>query len=804
MFILVCSIWEVILIHEVNYLNSYNVTLEIYFLIVHNVGMHEEQTNSGVNLTHLVQDSEINFPKIIENMLAILLGLLPFFVLPFTVDLLTINKTFLVVIFALAILLLYFGWGLKMKKLQVLSFYAYVPMLLLLIAGIISAIFSQNVWASFLGSNGKYDQSVIFLLALAIIGFVASNVKLNIFKIARFFVVGVVITTLVSFLIAYGVNLPVLGLVQGGFSLAGPSYTLAGLQVVAFLISLFVIFSNANEKPLIDKIIHIISLLVLFTYLINTINLVVISIVIVTIVYAYFFAGVRVSKDSKKAFMPLFLVMVLVAFLSFFSVTKSFLRIPTFVETPRLPITESWLISAETVRDLPLRGSGLGTFANDFTLYRPASLNNVPSWTSTFDMPFNGFFYWLAVGGLVGFLLYCAFWVLVLRSSKNLSKTGSTSLFASIFLMVAFLVSLLFGYNLVMLVFLFVLIGIANQYSKHSVLSISSENATTILGVFTVMALVLAVAFGIQGFKVYAGQVYYRQSLLNDTLGGRYLLQRKAIASDIREGTYRREVIFTDLAIAKTISEVKDITQDDTTQFQASTSEAINEARVLSELLDPQNAEYKRLRGLVFDSLTDVAGADTDKENFRKQAEAGYLDAINLEPTNPTRWVDIAGLYSRHKNYQNAVSAYARAIQLKPDYINARYGIALVLYEAKYYVDAATQMEVVSRLLPKDSPDADAISKLLAEYKVKSEEAQKAALEAQQQQAAAANVPLDATQDENLQPVQNPQEPLTTPEEQGQYNVETDNPELSVPAPAADGTPTQEGQTEAPLSKPAE
>ena len=67
---------------------------------------------------------------------------------------------------------------------------------------------------------------------------------------------------------------------------------------------------------------------------------------------------------------------------------------------------QSWIITKETFEKYPAIGSGPGTFAEDFSLFRPAEFNSSAFWQIRFDKSRSHILEMLATAGLLTFLAY--------------------------------------------------------------------------------------------------------------------------------------------------------------------------------------------------------------------------------------------------------------------------------------------------------------------------------------------------------------------------------------------------------------
>lgn len=721
---------------------------------------------------------------------------LPFFYLPFTFDLVSVNKTFLVLFGAGLAMVLFFAVSLRQKRLRLRSLDAYFPIMLLLSGFIIATIFSVNKRLSIWGFNGAYSSSLMFYMGLAILGFVAANVRLKIEQLSSAFVTGVTVATLISFLFYFNLPLPGVGPAIKGFSTAGGPYVLAGLQVVAILTSVFYLFVSSKRIAKLNFITLVASAVICATYILTSPDMVSLGVLFVGSAYVLFIGLSRNKANLNRGLLTgMISAIVLLTFLHYFPVTQKILGVAPGQQPARLPITESWLVSASTLRDFPLAGSGLGTFSLDFTRYRPASLNASDNlWQSRFLYPFNDVFLFIATAGLIGIAAYLLFWVLVLKNVMSLDNKNENNMFLTLLFVSSFAILILLGHNPVLYALVFIFVGILGQRKNFSIFQVDNLSPAAGSVLLAVLGIAPMVYFGINGARIYRGQLAFRQSLLQNNLAERFAFQQRAVNADPYEDVYRRNFVITTLEIASILSQVEDPTETDTAQIQELVSSAVLETRRLTELTNPLDVNNWQVRGLVYESLIGAA------ENAAGFAVNGYTNAINLEPTNPNLWIALGGIYYKQADYANAIQAFARSVQLKNDLANAHYNLAFALKEAGDPITAVTQLEIVARLVPEGSEAAQKIQTDLEEFRKLAEDL-RARIAQQQAQANQQELPLEGQTPEEAPIPGTVTEPFTGPEEEGEFQIEESVPEETL-EPPLETTDQEAPDEEAPLAQP--
>jgi tetratricopeptide (TPR) repeat protein len=734
---------------------------------------------------------QVNWLAIIENLYSMLLLLLPVFFLPITADPLNLNKTYLTVFIALLTLVLFFASGVQKGKISFYNVQSYLGLSILALSAIVSVIFSINRDNSIFGHFGNYSDSLVFILSILILGFVASNIRLNAQKLLKFFVLGTTISTIISLLVLYGVALPGIGVLPRVFSLAGSVYILMGLQIITVLVA---VFQLLNTQVMKGKIIYSVALILNALYLIVILNPMAMIVLGAGLLVLFLYVHKSVPPASRTLFVGILIALAVLGFVHHYPMTRNAMGLDQMNTQPRLSVRESWIITAETLRDRPISGSGIGTFVNMFSLYRPASLNMGENWEARFESPYSDLLLWMGGAGLVGLLAYLIFIVFSLVTVKSLGREDDSSRLLTIVIPVALLALLLLGNNPVIYVLLFLALGVAVHKTSKRTFTVGS---IPVLSVFVLIGLVMLAFSMYNAYKTYAGQYYFRDSLTKDNLGERFQLQAAAINADPKESVYQRSYISTGVAIASVLAQKQDLNDQEKQEIVNILSQSFNNVRFVTENFEPINVANWSLRGDLYASVMDLAeGAD-------QLAVVAYRNALQLEGTNPNLWINLGSVYYRRQVYGEAVSAFLQAVQLKPDYANARYNLAYALKDAGYYADAATQMEVALRLVADGTPDHEKAMKDLEDFKKLADDAAK--------KAAAQQSPEGISGVNNQPKATSPsKEPLVAPEDRPNPQVESDDTtvqsgveeKVDAELKSADGTEVPAGGKEAPIANP--
>ncbi|MEO6508770.1 MAG: O-antigen ligase family protein [Patescibacteria group bacterium] len=410
----------------------------------------------------------------------------------------------------------------------------------------------------------------------------------------------------------------------------------------------------------------------------------------------------------------------------------------------QLSFPVSWKVSVSAFRDLPFFGTGPSSYLFNFTSYKPAEFNLLQYWNVSFRDATNEFLQVLGTLGFLGFgslLLLC---IVVIKNSIKLfthsRNDGSEQSFNHVVhsaLAISGVVSIallaIHASTLVStIVTLFVLaVLMMSQESireKEAEVSMGIKAATTHGRNFDLLPVVIFIAFLIGGTVLLAktktavtADYFHRAALSqankNGTLTYQYLQKAETLNPLI--DLYRVDMAQTNFALANAIAVQKGPTKDnpqgtltdnDKQTIQTLLSQAINEGRA-SVALNPRSSRNWEVLASIYRNITGVA-----KNSLTFSLDA-YGKAIQRDPLNPTLRFTVGGLYYSLKNYDLAIRFFSDAINLKPDYVNAYYNLALAYREKNDVQSAKTVAEQSLRIIDKatNPQDYKIVTKLIAD-----------------------------------------------------------------------------------------
>jgi len=436
-----------------------------------------------------------------------------------------------------------------------------------------------------------------------------------------------------------------------------------------------------------------------------------------------------------------------------------------------------------------LFGSGFGEYLMDFSRFKQATFNLNPTlWTFAFTHSSSFVLELLATTGILGFFSYLFLCYKVVREKP---------LFVPILIILAasFILPLSF-YTLVVIFFLLAVYAslrglIDNQKYfdvelelvalKKGFLAFAPESQREkgygkMLS-YTIFAIivVLTLSVGYVSYDYLATNIVFEKSLVAASQNNGQLTyndQTAALATFTGKynDVYYRVFSQTNLSLANSLASSVPKGASPSAQTQQTiytlVQQSINTARQATTLSPLNTNDWQNLATI----YRNLIGFGQNADQFAILAEQ---QAVQLDPTNPQAYITLGGIYYQLGQWDKAQEQFQQAANLKPDFANAFYNIAHTLIQKNDLKDALTALQTVRSLV---GTDKASISKVDSEIK---------AIEAQIGQTA-----QPASQTQSANPLS-----VTAPE-----TLPSQNPPVKIPAPKAVVTPTTKPTTEPTVS----
>src|SRR3989344_3920535 len=609
-------------------------------------------------------------PKSIATFfLAAIVILVPIFFLPLTTDFFGFNKQVLFILLTSVSLVFWLIHSILQKPVRLTLSPLLLPLILLAATAVASTyLAAADTAGAWLGRTSLYLTLTVF--------FIMASTLIQTPRQVRNIITGQIIVAAI---------LAILGLASTTGLLEGSSY-----------------FTSRSFSPAG-------SLLVLVSYLIITLPL--------SLTLAF-----KIRSGPEKLYYFLFSGIILAATIL---IGYQFLPGQTFTPT-LLPKLAGWSIATDTFKSNALLGSGPGSFLQQFSQFKPVSLNFTPFWQVGFTVSANEYLHLMTTLGLAGiaaFLLTILGWGKLVKRQPG-TRITATQAAVNLATATALILALFIPFTVVTLTTLIGLFSFSVALNKTKNLkkvkdvlvtintleivdpdqpTAISKDQTNVLPYILAAPIGLGLVIaGINLTRAYAAEVAFKQSL--DTLAqnqgkATYDLQIAAIAKNPKVDRSRVAYANTNLALANSIAAQSELTDQDREQVTQLIQQAIREARTATQL-NPQKALNWTNLGNVYRQLVNFAdGAD-------QFAVAAYIRAIQLDPANPVLRVQLGGLYYSLKQYDQAIDRFREAIELKPDYANGYYNLSYAYRDSGKTLEAYQAMQQVVALVPADSDDA--------------------------------------------------------------------------------------------------
>lgn len=655
-----------------------------------------------------------------------------------------------------------------------------IPLILLLAVGIVSLFLSNAPYVALLGNQLKIHGSLISLVVYILFYFVLVNNLKNIRDIKWIFTLMIIasqVLAIISLITYTGAKILPSPWVHGtNFTLTGSSFSTTA--ILALLIPFIVMQILSSVKP-VSIILGAIFLTIsgLTIALTGTWATWIGALVALILTFFALNPVKQISRIKPIALIGMVVplaIIVLATTLSFvppMSGAKNplYTQSQNFPREIQLPFETSWKISVTAFRDSPFWGTGPGTYAFDFTNYKPVEFNSSKFWNLRFDSSFNEYLQVLATLGGIGLVALLSITALFIsgafkvlsaiyrlpstteagsQKSEDIAKVILAISGLAFFIILALHTSTLSLWVVGLLVLAsFMVLNISENVQRSwfnaqanvknmflkiagNVTSPESSKETiridALPGVLLTIAIALVLFAGFFGTKFVLADYYHRLALnaVSENQGivaYNHLITAEKLNpySDV----YRTDLAQTNFALANAIATAKapseaspagSLTDQDKQNIQILLQQSIAEART-AVTLSPKSAINWEILALLYRQISGVA---QDALVFSLDS---YGRAIFQDPLNPNLRVSVGGVYYAIKNYDMAIRFFTDAINLKPDFANGYYNLSVALRDKGDLVNAQALAEKLLTLIDKTSPDYKAAGDYLNDLKSKIE-----------------------------------------------------------------------------------
>lgn len=655
----------------------------------------------------------------------------PLFFLPFTQDFLNIPKTYLATTLILIISFLYILDMVLSKQVVLRRTVMDVPILVLLGIWIVATFFSVITGISLLGQMDLYVMNltsfVVFILWFWLLVQLVRTSKDWQLLLNSFLVSGVIAGVLFLFQNASLINFV---FQDGVFNTISNSSSLFGIfMAITSILGLGLM--QTKDRSWVKQIIPTLAALVGFGALLR------LGFVYPLIIFSVgagllLVLGTTMISSTRTwvttTVFGLFVASILMIFLS----VPSFLRLSLSPEYS-LNFSTSWDITSQTIMsDIKsfLLGSGPGTFAQDFSKFRPESLNmNPQAWTQRFHTPYSTPLALLAETGALGLLSFLVIgfiaigglfsaWIKARPSAwekikdevrgKVAEHISLDALRVEVFVVMAAWIALSVAmfitfFNATMWWSWWVLLGLSivglsallPSFVKEKYFSLEvSPQYSLVLSFSMIVVVTVIVLVGAFSTRLLLADVKFYEAVHANNLKEKDKYIKESL--DLRSTYVPYRIVKAKIELRKAnLAASKGGNKNQIAQYVAS---AVNTTKKATDDVPNSIETWETLSDMYINAQTLVSEAN-------KWAEKSLKKAVELEPTNPTFHWRLGSVYAYSGETKKAEESLRKAIELKPNYVIAYIHLSQVLASQEKYSEA---ISIYQPILPvvRDAPQA--------------------------------------------------------------------------------------------------
>jgi len=657
---------------------------------------------------------------------------LPFFFLPFTLDVLELNKQTLLLVLTFAAALCWIAGMMVSKRFAVRRGWINILPIVFFIAISISAWYSSVPFLSWVGGESQEYTSVLTIVALVVLFFLAANTmkeKYSHHLLAFLIILSACLTGIVALLSLFGINLPFSFAHAQVFSPLGTMNT-TGIFLVAISGLATAKFVSSHKRNLPQDVCGFLLALLTFIFLLVVDYSVLWILLVASQSIILVFAFVRIH-DFKTPFRFILPISLLIISLPFWLLLSSPFSVSLPVEiNPSARASRE--ISEQTLSAFSqVFGSGPATYALDFASFHGPQINQTDFFNTRFDRASSYFLTLLPTIGYFGVVTFLLFLFAIgtktvfhlLQSKPQEGWLEIFSLFVPWTVLV--IAGAMYPFNLTLVAFLFLFSGLlgAHIFSTPTIPTKAHTAAFRLLASLFLLIGSLAFLIGIF-FTVqrYIGEMAFAKAVRADRSSASLQdivvsLDKAATLNRFDDRFYR---VLADALLLRLKEEIPhpslttEVTSETKQYLQGLAAASVNAAVHATEL-SPRNAKNWLVACSVYRELLRMV---PDAQTFAREA---CLKATELEPFNPSVWKElgvtelaIAGqkraltvstdqtiAQTAKTEWQSALSlaeaAFNKAVELKANYAPAHYQLGLVYDQQGRLDDAIGKIESVAR-----------------------------------------------------------------------------------------------------------
>jgi tetratricopeptide (TPR) repeat protein len=669
-------------------------------------------------------------------LLSILVFTLPLWVLPFPLEPLELNKQTLFVGLTCVAALTWLGSMVISKRVDMRRGWVNILPMLWIAAFIVPALYSIAPYTSWFGGERQEYTSVLTAVGAALLFYLLANTHATRKHHRHMHSVLLYSTTLFSFLaIVETLGGNILSSISSGlaFNTVGTLTTFTAVLIVmnAFFLSSWVAHKkgdslmNDGASGGIEQLatLFVTAATAFFLFALDDAQLWILT--IISLLSIFVTTGFKAQYIPYKGKLALPGILLAVALGFWFWLPGLQLNLPLEV-TPSAELSQD--IAEQTLQSHSSSyGSGPGTYILDFAQFKGTVLNETDFWDTRFDRANNFFFTLIPTIGVFGITLLAVFAALlggraliqIVRPQERnewleafVYMSPWITLLASIFLV---------NWNMTLMGTFAIFSGLLASQVLQMEHAGNVKRNSTISFILSVALVLLSLAFLIGIFLTaqrYAAQLAFTRAVELDRTGASMEeivveLDKAATLNKYNDTYYRNlgEALMYRLdEVVADVTNIDELSIESAQYLQSLAAASVNSLATATDLSPNQVLNWLS-RGFVYRELVPVMG-----EEAAQLAISSYEQAINLEPANPSHWVELAKAQlvaveairpiadidpTRQAELELLISKaetnLLQAIDLKGTYAPAHFQLAVTYARSGRLDDAVGKMESVAQ-----------------------------------------------------------------------------------------------------------
>lgn len=330
-----------------------------------------------------------------------------------------------------------------------------------------------------------------------------------------------------------------------------------------------------------------------------------------------------------------------------------------------------WKGAINIFKNFPILGTGPETFATTYYRYRPVEHNQTTEWNFLYNKAHNEYLNYLSNTGLLGFLAYSALLVSIgFLIIKNILRSQNQTRIIQIGLLsssVSYLVVNFFGFSVIATSVTFFLIpAISFAISEHkSELTLKIPKKIFVSNSLVVAAIFILFLFLLVTIsRIFLSDTYYAR-YQKEIGSGKILKALKNIQTAAETSPYFEPLYYAELGYAASLAAENSFDNDKKSQ-----TELAEKSTALALGGSPNNLSLWRKAQSTYFELS-----LSDSKYLSLALNAGKI-TTELAPTDPAGYFNL-GLIQKTAGQKNeARDAFSKALELKPDYTEAKEELA--------------------------------------------------------------------------------------------------------------------------------